>query len=98
MTKSETRGNETLASVHLVLQGNRQALENDHDSQNMQSHKETFLTGAWTRQADDYLRSIREAPLSRYEIKTGWEIPAVLEQALNSDLPVELKALVTSNV
>ena len=30
--------------------------------------------------------------------QAGWEIPAVLEQALNSDLPGELKALVTSNV
>jgi type IV secretory pathway VirB10-like protein len=77
---------------------NGQALENDYDSQNMQSRKEAFLTGARTRQADDYLRSTREAPLSRYEIKAGWEIPAVLEQALNSDLPGELKALVTSNV
>lgn len=46
----------------------------------------------------DYLRSTREAPLSRYEIKAGWEIPAVLEQSLNSDLPGELKSLVTSNV
>jgi type IV secretion system protein VirB10 len=77
---------------------NGQALENDYDSQNMQSRKEAFLTGARTRQADDYLRSTREAPLSRYEIKAGWEIPAILEQALNSDLPGELKALVTSNV
>ena len=42
--------------------------------------------------------STRTAPLSPYEIKAGWEIPAVLEQALNSDLPGELKALVTSNV
>jgi type IV secretion system protein TrbI len=77
---------------------NGQAFENDYDSQNMQSRKEAFLTGARPRQADDYLRSTREAPLSRYEIKAGWEIPAVLEQALNSDLPGELKALVTSNV
>src|SRR3954454_17937194 len=46
----------------------------------------------------DYLKSTRTAPLSRYEIKAGWEIPAVLEQALNSDLPGELKALVSSNV
>jgi type IV secretion system protein VirB10 len=36
--------------------------------------------------------------LSSYEIKSGWEIPAVLEQGLNSDLPGELKALVTVNV
>jgi type IV secretion system protein VirB10 len=77
---------------------NGQGLENDYDSQNMQSRKEAFLTGARTRQANDYLRSTREAPLSRYEIKAGWEIPAILEQALNSDLPGELKALVTSNV
>jgi type IV secretion system protein VirB10 len=77
---------------------NGRAIENDYDSQNMQSRKEAFLTSARNRQADDYLRSTRDAPLSRYEIKAGWEISAVLEQALNSDLPGELKALVTSNV
>lgn len=77
---------------------NGQSPENDYDGQNMQSRKDTFLAAARNRQADDYLRSTREAPLSRYEIKAGWEIPAVLEQSLNSDLPGELKALVTSNV
>ena len=77
---------------------NGQAVENDYDAQNMQSRKEAFLAAGRNRQTDDYLRSTREAPLSRYEIKAGWEIPAVLEQSLNSDLPGELKALVTSNV
>jgi type IV secretion system protein TrbI len=77
---------------------NRAVPENEYDSQNMQSRKEAFLSASRDRQADDYLRSNREAPLSRYEIKAGWEIPAVLEQSLNSDLPGELKALVTSNV
>jgi type IV secretory pathway VirB10-like protein len=77
---------------------NGQSLENDYDGQNMQSRKEAFLAAARNRQADDYLHSTREAPLSRYEIKAGWEIPAVLEQSLNSDLPGDLKALVTSNV
>ena len=77
---------------------NGQAAENDYDAQNMQSRKEAFLSGARSSQADDYLRSTREAPVSRYEIKAGWEIPAVLEQSLNSDLPGELNALVTSNV
>jgi len=81
-----------------VAPTNRQALENDYDSQNMQSRKEAFLAANRIGQADDYLRSNRKAPLSRYEIKAGWEIPAVLEQSLNSDLPGELKALVTSNV
>lgn len=77
---------------------NRAVPETDYDSQNMQSRKEAFLTASRQQHADDYLRPNREAPMSRYEIKTGWEIPAVLEQSLNSDLPGELKALVTSNV
>jgi type IV secretion system protein TrbI len=77
---------------------NGQAVENDYDSRNMQSRKDAFLAAGRNRQADDYLRSTREAPVSRYEIKAGWEIPAVLEQSLNSDLPGELKALVTSSV
>jgi type IV secretory pathway VirB10-like protein len=77
---------------------NGQSAENDFDAQNMQSRKEAFLAAGRNRQADDYLRSTREAPLSRYEVKAGWEIPAGLEQSLNSDLPGELKALVTSNV
>src|SRR5260370_6428531 len=77
---------------------NGQSLENDYDGQNIQSRKEAFLATARNRQAGDYLRSTREAPLSRYEIKAGWEIPAVLEQSLNSYLPGALKALVTSNV
>lgn len=70
----------------------------DFEEQNMQGRKETFLAKARNAQADDYLRSTRTPPLSTYEIKAGWEIPAVLEQALNSDLPGELKALVASNV
>jgi type IV secretion system protein TrbI len=47
---------------------------------------------------EDYLKFTRTPPLSRFEIKAGWEIPAALEQALNSDLPGEIKALVMSNV
>jgi type IV secretion system protein VirB10 len=70
----------------------------DYAIQNMQARKEAFVVSANGRQTDDYLRSIRAAPMTRYEIKAGWEIPAVLEQSLNSDLPGELKALVMSNV
>ncbi len=70
---------------------------NDNDP-NMQGREEAFLAKARIGQTEDYLKSTRNAPLSRYEIKAGWEIPAVLEQALNSDLPGELKALVSSSV
>jgi type IV secretion system protein VirB10 len=72
--------------------------DNEYDGQNDQARKESFLQNASAHQTDDYLRSTREAPLSRFEIKTGWDIPAILEQGLNSDLPGELKALVTVNV
>jgi len=70
----------------------------DYELQNDQGQKEKFLDKVRTREIDDYLRSTRTAPLGRYEIKAGWDIPGVLEQAMNSDLPGEVKALVRSNV
>lgn len=70
----------------------------DYENQNMQTAKAAFLASAQQRKTDDYLRSTRTAPLSSYEVKAGWEIPAVLEQSLNSDLPGDIKALIASNV
>jgi type IV secretory pathway VirB10-like protein len=73
-------------------------ISNDaYEVQNGQSRKEAFLANAHKGQIADYLQSTREAPLSRFEIKAGWEISAALEQGLNSDLPGEVKALVTQN-
>jgi type IV secretion system protein TrbI len=75
------------------------AIDRDSDSgQRSERGKEEFLARARSGQGSDSVKSARSAPLSPYEIKAGWEIPAVLEQALNSDLPGELKALVSSNV
>jgi type IV secretion system protein VirB10 len=70
----------------------------DHTLESSGRSSESFLTNARMTQNDDYLKSTRTAPLSQYEIKAGWEIPAVMEQGLNSDLPGEIKALVVSNV
>jgi len=69
-----------------------------YDEQNMQSQKQAFLAQSQSSAWNNYLKSTRTPPVSKYEIKAGWEIPAVLEQGLNSDLPGELKALVASNV
>jgi type IV secretion system protein TrbI len=69
-----------------------------YDSQNLQDRKEAFLTAARKAEKGNYLESTRTAPISRFELKAGWDIPAVLEQALNSDLPGEIKALVRENV
>jgi type IV secretory pathway VirB10-like protein len=69
-----------------------------YEGQNGQSQKDTFLQKTRGRTMDNYLKSTRTEPLSRYEIKAGWDIPATLEQAIDSDLPGEVKALVRSNV
>ena len=68
------------------------------DDQNKQNDKENFLARTRAHPEDMYLKSSRVNPLTRYEIKAGWDIPATLEQMVNSDLPGEIKALVRSNV
>lgn len=69
-----------------------------YDSQNMQDRKEAFVVAVRKAERSNYLESTRTVPISRYELKAGWDIPALLEQALNSDLPGEIKALVRENV
>jgi type IV secretion system protein VirB10 len=71
----------------------------EYSAQNMQDRKEAFLAQARSAAGqDNYLKATRVQPLGKYEIKAGWDIPAVLEQALNSDLPGEIRALVRENV
>jgi type IV secretion system protein VirB10 len=67
------------------------AATNADSDQNAQGDKEAFVANARKAQIEDYLKSTRMPPLSRFEIKAGWEIPAILEQALNSDLPGEIE-------
>ena len=63
---------------------------------NMQDRKEAFLSQMGPQ--DVYLHSTRQPQLSRYEIKAGWDIPAALEQAINTDIPGQIRALVRENV
>jgi type IV secretion system protein VirB10 len=101
VTRSGNSGNQVNPEMVRSLLGNRAGSSSgaqDYEDQNQQSKKEEFLAKVRSSQANDYLKSTRNPALSPYEIKAGWEIPAVMEQALNSDLPGELKALVTSNV
>lgn len=70
----------------------------DQRDQNAQAEKLAFLNGARQKKEEDYLKATRTAALGPYEIKAGWDIPAVLEEGLNSDLPGEIKALVRANV
>jgi type IV secretory pathway VirB10-like protein len=65
---------------------------------NLQHGKEKFLATARAKASANYLAYTRTRQLAPCEIKAGWEIPAVLEQDINSDLPGEIKALVNQNV
>jgi type IV secretory pathway VirB10-like protein len=99
LTRQNGTSQVTPEAVRALVAQRSQSAEGDGDPEsNGQNAKELFLAKARAGQTEDYIKSTRTAPLSRYEIKAGWEIPAVLEQALNSDLPGELKALVSSNV
>ena len=71
---------------------------NDYDLENEQDRKQAFIEQTRGRAVDNYLKSTRTPALGKYEVKMGWDIPAILEQAINSDLPGEVKALVRSNV
>lgn len=82
----------------ITLAGQTNSATEDYDAQNMQDGKERFLARARASSEGNYLNSTRTKPVGSYEIKAGWDIPAVLEQALNSDLPGEIKALVRENV
>jgi type IV secretion system protein VirB10 len=70
----------------------------EYQLQNMQNQKEGFLSAARKKAGDDYLPVTRVAPINPFVIRAGWDIPAVLEQGINSDLPGEVRALVRENV
>lgn len=82
----------------ITLTGQTNTGPEEYETQNMQDSKERFLARARAASEDNYLNSTRTKPVGPYEIKAGWDIPAVLEQALDSDLPGEIKALVRENV
>jgi len=64
----------------------------------MQDQKAAFLAAARKKAIEDYLATTRVAPVNQFVIRAGWDIPAILEQGINSDLPGEIRALVRENV
>jgi type IV secretory pathway VirB10-like protein len=82
----------------LVPASARTQAGSDFDLQNEQARKQVFIEQTRGRTVNNYLKSTRTPPLGKYELKMGWDIPAILEQGINSDLPGEVKALVRSNV
>jgi type IV secretion system protein VirB10 len=70
----------------------------EYAAQNDQDEKRAFIQDARNRTPQKYLQAVRTASLSRFEIKAGWQIPAITEQAINSDEPGDLRALVRENI
>ncbi len=80
------------------LQSGNEGSGDDGDA-NLQQHKEDFIEKAREgREERDYSSATRAPALSKYEIKSGWDIPATLESDVNTDLPGEVKAVVRENV
>ena len=82
----------------LLPAGTQSQAGSGNDLQNEQSRKQAFIEQTRGRAVNNYLKSTRTPALGKYEVKMGWDIPAILEQGINSDLPGEVKALVRSNV
>lgn len=78
--------------------GNNGGPNGEEPDQNRQAQKQAFLERAAAVQDTPYLPSVRKAAMSPLEIKTGTVIPAVMIDAVNSDLPGELIAQVSENV
>jgi type IV secretion system protein VirB10 len=95
------RADQAVGAPAQVVPGSRAESDqnlSDFDRQNNQFEKEGFAGKATSRDSGDYLAAARTAALGKYEVKSGWLIPAVLEQELNSDLPGMIRALVRENV
>ena len=63
-----------------------------------QEKKREFVASAQGDLDPPYLAASRQPPRSRYELKTGTVIPAVMLQGINSDLPGEMVAIVREAV
>lgn len=75
--------------------GFRPASEGDASRQ---ADKEAFMAKLQSEPTEPYLRAVRAAPLSEYELKAGSVIPAALVTTANTDLPGQLIGQVTQNV
>jgi type IV secretion system protein VirB10 len=68
------------------------AVDNDP---NMQARKDAF---AAMEKSTGYLGALKQAPISKYELKAGTIMPAVMISGINSDIPGEIVAQVSQNV
>jgi type IV secretory pathway VirB10-like protein len=81
-----------------LLGGTNYSPSEEYQFQNMQDQKSAFVASSRNKAMDDYLATTRVPPVTSFVIRAGWDIPAVLEQGINSDLPGDTRALVRESV
>jgi type IV secretion system protein VirB10 len=79
---------------------NQTTAEQNRDTDlNRQGDKRAFIAGADPRTTEqNTLKARREPPVTPYELRAGAVIPAVMIGGINSDLPGQLLAQISSNV
>ncbi len=69
------------------------------DDQNRQDEKIAYFDkNRQTQSEPPFSRVSKETAISRFEVKAGWDIPATLDQGMNSDLPGDVRGIVRENV
>lgn len=76
----------------ITMPGQQQAADPNY------AKDKTTWANSGDRDHTDYLTSMREPPISPYEIKTGTVIPGVMIGGINSDLPGQIVGQVRENV
>ncbi|EAL5804692.1 conjugal transfer protein TrbI [Campylobacter coli] len=87
-----SNSNEDINAINVVNPSPSIGLEGNT---NKDAQGQQFLS---QKKDNGYLKYVKQKPLSTYEIKAGWNIPAILITGVNSDLPGQILAQVTQNV
>ncbi|EJW9882390.1 conjugal transfer protein TrbI [Campylobacter coli] len=87
-----SNSNEDINAINVVNPSPSIGLEGNT---NKDAQGQQFLS---QKNDNGYLKYVKQKPLSTYEIKAGWNIPAILITGVNSDLPGQILAQVTQNV
>lgn len=87
---NEYLANPGIGSMGMQTQGFGLESEVNKDAQGQE-----FLS---QKNDNGYLKYTKQKPVSPYEIKAGWVIPAVLITGVNSDLPGQILAQITQNI
>lgn len=96
LSKAARQGGQQMSGIPAI--GTGPGALGQQDDPNKQQRKEQFLKNGGDAGGKPYLAEGVQMPLSPYEIKAGWAIPAELQSSVNSDIPGQFVARVTENV